>query len=130
VSLEGPEDLEVTTHAGSFLDILTNLVQNSLVHAWPDGRGGTVSIAISVDPQRPDWCRVVYADDGAGIPATSLGRIFEPFFTTRDGSGGTGLGLHIVQQRVQGMLGGTVHCESQPGQGTRFILVFPLVLSA
>jgi len=126
VQLVGPEDLELATHAAPFLDILTNLVQNSLVHAWPGESGGLITISVYRAVDKPEFCILEFADDGTGIPAENLGRIFEPFFTTRDGQGGTGLGLHIVQQRVQLLLGGTVRCVANPGQGTRFIMEFPV----
>ena len=130
VQLEGDENLEVTTHAAPFLDILTNLVQNSLVHAWPESVKGTIIIQITADSERPEHCRLVFSNDGEVIPAENLQHIFEPFFTTREGKGGTGLGLHIIEQRVQLLLGGTIRCESSSEQGTRFIISFPRILSA
>ncbi|MBT3172719.1 MAG: HAMP domain-containing histidine kinase, partial [Rhodospirillaceae bacterium] len=48
----------------------------------------------------------------------------EPFFTPRRGSGGSGLGLHIVYNLVSQQLGGTIRCESKPGEGTKFIVEF------
>jgi signal transduction histidine kinase len=54
-------------------------------------------------------------------------RIFEPFFTTRRGSGGTGLGMHIVYNVVTVALGGRITCSTQPGRGVSFAIEFPLV---
>ena len=48
------------------------------------------------------------------------------FFTTRMGQGGTGLGLNIVYNIVTSLLGGSIRVESEPGQGTVFILDLPL----
>jgi len=69
--------------------------------------------------------RLTYADDGRGVPEEHRTRIFDPFFTTRRGTGGSGLGLHIVYNLVTGPLEGQVTVESEPGKGTRFILTFP-----
>jgi signal transduction histidine kinase len=69
-----------------------------------------------------------YTDTGRGIPEKNLARIFEPFFTTKRGSGGTGLGLHIVFNIVTQSLGGTIGVESIEGQGTSFILSIPRVV--
>lgn len=63
-------------------------------------------------------------DTGEGIPPEIRGRIFEPFFTTRQASGGSGLGLSIVQGIVE-QLGGTVGVESTPGSGTVFRILLP-----
>jgi len=54
-------------------------------------------------------------------------RIFDPFFTTKRGSGGNGLGLHIVFNIVTGSLKGQIAVESELGQGTSFTLLFPRV---
>lgn len=53
-------------------------------------------------------------------------KVFEPFFTTKRGSGGTGLGLHIVYNLVVFKLKGTILCHSTPGEGTEFIITAPL----
>jgi signal transduction histidine kinase len=66
-----------------------------------------------------------YSDTGRGIPEKHRSRIFEPFFTTRRGSGGTGLGLHIVYNIVTQRLGGTITLNSAEGRGAAFILRIP-----
>jgi PAS domain S-box-containing protein len=62
-------------------------------------------------------------DNGPGIAPDALGRIFDPLYTTR--RGGTGLGLAVVREVVR-RHGGRVGCVSEPGQGARFVLEFPL----
>ncbi|MGH2945496.1 MAG: sensor histidine kinase [Solirubrobacteraceae bacterium] len=66
-------------------------------------------------------------DHGPGIPEQELPHVFEPFRQSGDGSrhGGAGLGLAIVKGFVEAN-GGRVRVESQPGQGTAFVLEFPL----
>jgi len=64
-------------------------------------------------------------DTGSGIPAEVLSRIYDPFFTTKDIGKGTGLGLSIAYGIVQEH-GGTITCDSQVGQGTRFTIRLPL----
>jgi signal transduction histidine kinase len=59
------------------------------------------------------------------MDADTLAKLFDPFFTTRRGSGGSGLGAHILYNLVTGALGGTVKVESAPGQGLRYQLRFP-----
>jgi hypothetical protein len=65
------------------------------------------------------------SDTGSGIPVDQLSRIYDPFFTTKDIGKGTGLGLSITYGIVHEH-GGTITCESAPGQGTRFTLMLPL----
>jgi signal transduction histidine kinase len=69
------------------------------------------------------WVDVI--DTGRGILPENLPRIFDPFFTTKPGRKGTGLGLSVTYGIVREH-GGTIEVESQPGQGTRFHLEFPL----
>ena len=69
---------------------------------------------------------VELSDTGVGIPAEHLPRIYDPFFTTKPEGRGTGLGLSVTYGIVQEH-GGTLVCESVPGQGTRFRLTLPLV---
>src|SRR5262249_10216749 len=67
--------------------------------------------------------RIIVADRGPGITQPDLAQIFDPYFTTK--RGGTGLGLPIVKNIVEG-LGGTIAVSSAPGDGTRFVIEFPI----
>ncbi len=69
--------------------------------------------------------RVDVADNGAGIVPEHISRIFDPFFTTKAPKKGTGLGLSVSYGIVREH-GGTIEVDSQPGQGTRFHLEFPV----
>ena len=63
---------------------------------------------------------------GVGIPKPILEKIFEPFFTTKNVNKGTGLGLSISYGIVQDY-GGTIEVETQEGEGSRFIVRFPIL---
>jgi two-component system, OmpR family, sensor histidine kinase KdpD len=72
--------------------------------------------------------RLRVVDRGPGIPRREQERIFEPFYQAADGAGGrdgSGLGLAIVKGFIE-LNGGTVHAESLPGQGTSFVVEFPM----
>jgi signal transduction histidine kinase len=86
-------------------------------------KGGWLSIAT-----RQERGRVVaeVSDTGSGIPSEYLGRIYDPFFTTKAIGQGTGLGLSITYGIVREHEG-AIDCDSDLGQGTRFILSFPAV---
>jgi signal transduction histidine kinase len=61
-------------------------------------------------------------DSGVGVPKDQILRIFEAYFTTKEK--GTGLGLAIVKQNTE-LYGGEIRVESELGNGTEFILLFP-----
>jgi two-component system NtrC family sensor kinase len=105
--------------------VISNLIGNSLIHGFVGIDAGC--IGIDAAPVDAEHIRLCYRDNGTGIPEPILNRIFEPFFTTRLGCGGSGLGLYIAYNLVTGVLGGTVEVRSQPGQGTAFDLVLPMV---
>ncbi len=70
------------------------------------------------------WARLVVEDNGPGMTEQVRARIFEPFFSTKEH--GTGLGLAVVQQIVEGC-GGRVEVTSRPGAGARFEVWLPLL---
>jgi two-component system sensor histidine kinase PilS (NtrC family) len=80
--------------------------------------GGTLTVTVRED--RDVW-RVNFSDNGPGMTGPQIEKIFEPFQT--DFHGGTGLGMAIVYQIVQGHEG-KIHVRSAPGRGTEFMLQF------
>ncbi len=85
-------------------------------------KGGWLTIVTREDR---NGAIVEVADTGLGIPPEQLSRIYDPFFTTKEIGKGTGLGLSITYGIVQEH-GGTITCDSQVGQGTRFSIRLPL----
>ncbi len=126
VAVDCPEDLIIEGYPGPLAQVLTNLVMNSLIHAYQSGQGGR--IAITVTRPAAGEVRLVYADDGEGIPEEVQPKIFDPFFTTNRSGGGSGLGLNIVYNLVVQRLRGGIEVSSRPGQGTSFTVHFPRVM--
>ena len=118
-------EVELNSYPGAFAQILTNLVLNSLIHAYEPEDAGTIAITLQ---QESDRVILEYTDDGRGISPENLSQIFDPFFTTKRGRGGTGLGLHIIYNLVTQKLQGTIECESEEGVGTKFTIELPLNL--
>lgn len=116
-----PDDLLIETHPSAIYQIFSNLIMNSLIHAFVDERAGVMHIVVT---RQADWLEIHYSDNGVGIPVESINQIFTPFYTTRRGQGGTGLGLYIVYTLI-GKLGGTIHCESEITKGVTFLIRLP-----
>jgi signal transduction histidine kinase len=123
VAIEAPKDFVVDSFPGALAQVLTNLIMNSVVHAYAPGEAGHMTLTLS--EARPEHVRLVFADDGKGIPPELHGKIFDPFFTTRRSKGSTGLGLHIVYNLVTAKLQGKLSLESEVGKGTRFVIDLP-----
>ncbi|MFN3688541.1 ATP-binding protein [Salinarimonas sp.] len=120
-----PPDLVLDTYPGALAQVVTNLVMNSVDHAFAPGESGRITIAI--ERRGPRHLRLVFDDDGRGIARDSAAKVFEPFFTTARERGNTGLGLHIVFNLVTGRLGGKIELDqSGARRGARFVLDLPL----
>ena len=107
---------------GAFRRVLENLVSNAIKYT----EQGTVEIGVKADAER---LYLTVRDTGIGISPEFMPHLFEEF--TREATGvagrqeGTGLGLAITKRLVE-MMHGEIHVESEPGKGTRFLVVFPL----
>jgi signal transduction histidine kinase len=123
VQVDCPADLEVNSFPGAVSQILTNMVVNSLVHGFERDQPGHITIRARLEED--DMIAFDYGDDGAGMDADTLAKLFDPFFTTKRGTGGSGLGAHILYNLVTGSLGGSLRVESSPGQGLQYYLRFP-----
>jgi signal transduction histidine kinase len=99
---------------------LVNMLVNARHAAGGHGPEGTVRLRTSRAGRR---ARIVVADTGVGIAPADLAHVFDPYFTTK--RGGTGLGLPIAKNIVEG-LGGTIQVSSAPGIGTEIIIELPL----
>ncbi|MFZ4623757.1 MAG: ATP-binding protein [Rhodoferax sp.] len=121
------DDLVLTSYPGSLEQVVTNLVNNALIHAFEGRDSGTMRL--SARQINHGQVEVKFEDDGKGIAVDVIPRIFDPFFSTRFGQGGSGLGLHIVHNIVTMILEGSINVSSTQGCGTCFTLVLPLVVA-
>jgi PAS domain S-box-containing protein len=116
-------NLTMNSYPGPYGQVLTNLFLNSVAHAFPDGKPGTVDIQVRESGK--DNVEILFSDNGCGMSLDVRRRAFDPFFTTRRDQGGTGLGLHIVYSIVTNRLGGRLDLDSEPGGGTRIQIILP-----
>lgn len=125
LAMEVPAEIQLDSYPGPLGQVLTNLVDNAVTHAFggrPDG-----VIRLSAAPGHVGRVLIRVSDNGCGIPAELLPRVFDPFVTSRMGRGGTGLGLHIAHNLALQVLGGNITVESEAGVGTTFTLDLPLI---
>jgi signal transduction histidine kinase len=99
------------------VQVFLNLVLNAADAVGKDGR---IELGVT---RRGEGVEVTVRDNGCGIAPEQAGRLFQPYFTTK--KHGTGLGLFVTRQLVTEH-GGTVACESRPGEGTVFRVWLPL----
>jgi len=123
-----------TSLAGGFLSaqvdqnqmrqVFWNLATNAF-DAMPDGGKLTITTGsrhIDAGGRKGDVVEIAFQDTGEGIAPGNLDKIFLPFFTTK--KEGSGLGLAAVH-RIVDLHGGWIKVESQPQQGTRFVVCLP-----
>lgn len=104
----------VRADSQAILRVVSNLVQNAIVHGGP-------GVAISVGVNAPGDLRV--RDNGPGIAAADRSQIFDPFLRRSDAAG-AGLGLHLVQQIVT-RHGGTIQLSQPQSGGAEFLIRLP-----
>jgi|SaaInlV_200m_DNA_2_1039689.scaffolds.fasta_scaffold06703_2 signal transduction histidine kinase len=121
ISLDCDDNIEIDSFPGSYAQIFTNFIINSLVHGFDKKNDGEILIKIE---EQNNSLLITYKDNGTGISAGFMTKIFDPFFTTNKQSG-TGLGLHIVYNIVTQKLKGTIECESEPNKGVIFKMNLP-----
>ena len=123
--IDVPKDIVLDSYPGPLGQVLTNLINNALIHAFVDRQQGIMRIVARRDI--PDWVVIEFSDDGVGVSAENLKHIFDPFFTTRLGQGGSGLGLNLVHNIIEGLLGGQLQVSSTLGIGTCFTFKIPCI---
>ncbi|MEU7628582.1 HAMP domain-containing sensor histidine kinase [Nocardia sp. NPDC049220] len=121
---DGEGTMDVIGDEARLRQVLANLLGNALTHTPPEA-----PIMVRLTPF-PDHVRIDVVDSGPGLSPAARARVFERFFRTDSSrtraSGGSGLGLSIVQGLVAAH-GGRVSVDSTPGSGATFTVVLPRV---
>jgi CheY-like chemotaxis protein len=108
---------------------LRQVILNLLTNAVKFTAAGSVELTACMAGPEKTWLRIGVRDTGIGIPADKIDRLFRPFSqldsSTNRRAGGSGLGLAICS-RLVGLMGGSIHVESNPGHGSYFWFDIPL----
>jgi PAS domain S-box-containing protein len=114
--------------AGELNQVILNLIVNA-AHAISDvvrDSGGMGKIHLTTRRDGPA-VEIRVSDTGCGIPKANQSKVFDPFFTTKPVGKGTGQGLAIAYGVIVQKHAGAIRLESEPGNGTTFIIRLPLV---
>ncbi len=120
ISIDCDKSIKIYSCPGSFSQIITNLILNSIMHGFANKKGGDITIKVTLDNKK---LKIIYTDNGKGIKEENLGKIFDPFFTTNRSNGGTGLGLNIIYNMVTSTLKGSITCKSSVDKGVEFTII-------
>ena len=111
---------------GEFNQVILNLVVNAADAIETRFKGQDAKGAIAVSTEFDETHAIIrVTDNGGGIPDDVREKIFDPFFTTKEVGKGTGQGLAISRSVIVDKHGGELECESEPGEGTTFIVKLP-----
>lgn len=115
-------EFPVNLNERHFRQIIKNLILNA-IQAIPQDRQGELTAAVEMD-ERSRQLKIKIKDNGTGIAPENLNRIFEPYFTTK-GSQGNGIGLAVAKEMAESE-NGSISVQSVSGEGTEFVLSYPL----
>jgi len=117
-----PSGIIVESYIGSLEQIIINLVNNAVLHAFEGREQGKICFSAVADNEK---VKISIVDDGVGMSADVLAHVFDPFFTTKLGKGGSGLGLTVSRRIANNILEGDLQVYSTAGIGSRFVLILP-----
>jgi len=120
IKVQCDKDIRINSFPGAISQIITNLIMNSIIHAYDENEKGSINIIVKNENNNFE---LIYTDDGRGIPEENLTKVFDPFFTTNRENGGSGLGLNIIYNIVTNKLNGTIKCKNNT-KGVEFIIKF------
>ncbi|WP_185965827.1 ATP-binding protein [Shewanella sp. YLB-09] len=127
VDLDCVEDRTSFIYPGFLSQVITNLINNSIIHGFADQNTGLITLVVSA---KENEINIQYRDNGIGISDDILPKVMEPFFTTKRDEGGSGLGLSIIHNIVTQKLNGHIKLTSGLGKGLTVDISFPVLPTA
>ena len=113
-----------------FTNVIFNLLDNAVKYRKEDE---PLQLAVTTRDIAQDRLEITISDNGIGIKKDDLKKIFEKFYRVSTGNRhdvkGFGLGLAYVNKMIT-LMGGEIKAESEPGKGSRFIIILPLLETA
>ena len=122
LKIDCSDTIMLRTESGALSQVLINLINNALNHAFSEDQQGTITIEVS---EHQDDITFVVSDDGIGMDESTQNKVFDKYYTTRDQEGGSGLGLYIVKKLVEENLMGKISMTSNVNEGSQFTITIP-----
>lgn len=141
IDILGPDQLLIDSYPGSYYQVFSNLILNSIIHGFEHQPGGKITIRVTplksnasdiaqeVSLDQADQLQIDYFDNGVGINSDWHQKLFEPFVTSKRHLDCSGLGMHISYNIVTQLLKGQI--ESLPTEGdsgAHFRMILPIEL--
>ena len=124
IEVECEDNIILHSYPGYLSQIFTNLINNSILHGFKENEKGVIKIYIKNFSHNIE---LKYYDSGKGIPLEIRDKVFDQYFTTKKGSGGTGLGLYIINEIITDKLKGSIKINSKNKIGIEFIIDIPKI---
>ncbi len=123
IDIDIDEQLRIDSEPGPFAQVISNFVMNSVIHGFEGLNTGVILIHASLTDSE---LIIDYTDDGKGMISENVKKVYEPFFTTKMGSGGSGLGMHVVYNIITQRFKGQINCKSTLGEGVSYNIIIPI----
>lgn len=117
-----PDSIILCAESGALSQVLINLINNALIHAFSKEQSGHINITAT---ETKNTVTFTVSDDGIGLSEEVQKNIFDKYYTTKREEGGSGLGLYIVKKLINNNLKGEITLTSAIGQGSSFIINLP-----
>ena len=124
LTLAFKDEVMVMSYKDVIIDVLTQLIENSLTHAFNDTDSPCITIQVSTSN---DQLIIDYFDNGLGLSYEAKDKMFDLFYTTKRNSNCTGLGMPIVYNQVTQKLQGSIKYTQPSQQGTGFTITMPML---
>ena len=124
LTLAFKDEVMVMSYKDVIIDVLTQLIENSLTHAFNDTDSPRITIQVSANN---DQLIIDYFDNGLGLSYEAKDKMFDLFYTTKRNSNCTGLGMPIVYNQVTQKLQGSIKYTQPSQQGTGFTITMPML---
>lgn len=123
IRFEGRQTAPVENYSDAIDQVVLSLVSNAKSHAFTNRTDAQITVRlIELDEQ---FYQIEVEDNGVGIDPALHERVFEPFWTANSTSPGSGLGMAVVGNVVETVIGGNVYMRSVVDEGTTFSLLIP-----
>ncbi len=123
INVNCPNDIVIFSYPGAMAQMISILITNSVMHGFLNRESGIMSLEFY--SENKDLI-INYEDNGVGANQEVINNIFEPFYTTARGTGGSGLGAHILFNLVTQLLMGSIKCSIGAQGGLHFKIIIPM----